>query len=89
MGNTRCATAAGFSEVAGLQRWRGISAAESLTGHSLVQNFESQNPANTLWSKQYNLYSKIDTEGPRYLGFEQWWGGHINLNAEEIQIHRR
>ncbi len=55
-------------------------------GASLVQNFESQNPANTLWSKQYNLYSKIDTEGPRYLGFEQWWGGHINLNAEEIQF---
>jgi pimeloyl-ACP methyl ester carboxylesterase len=55
-------------------------------GAWLVQNFESQNPANTLWSKQYNLYSKIDTEGPRYLGFEKWWGGHVNLNAEEIQF---
>ena len=55
-------------------------------GAWLVQNFENQNPANTLWTKQYNLYSKIDTEAPRYLGFERWWGGHVNLNAEEIQF---
>jgi hypothetical protein len=55
-------------------------------GAWLVQNFENQNPANTLWTKQYNLYSKIDTETPRYLGFERWWGGHVNLNAEEIQF---
>ena len=54
-------------------------------GAWLVQNFENQNPANTLWSKRYNLYSKIDTEAPRYLGFERWWGGHVNLNAAEIQ----
>jgi hypothetical protein len=55
-------------------------------GAWLVQNFESQNPANTLWTKQYNLYAKIDTEAARYLGFERWWGGHVNLNAEEIQF---
>jgi hypothetical protein len=55
-------------------------------GARLVQNFENQNPANTLWTKQYNLYSKIDTEASRYLGFEKWWGGHVNLNAEEIQF---
>ncbi len=55
-------------------------------GASLVQNFENQNPANTYWTKQYNLYSKIDTEAERYLGFERWWGGHVNLNAEEIQF---
>src|SRR5690242_4059823 len=55
-------------------------------GAWLVQNFENQNPANTLWTKQYNLYSKIDTEEPRYLGFEKWWGGHVNLNAAEIQF---
>src|SRR5450631_958376 len=54
-------------------------------GAWLVQNFENQNPANTLWSKQYNLYANIDTEAPRYLDFERWWGGHVNLNAEEIQ----
>ena len=35
-------------------------------GASLVQNFEKLNPANTLWTKQYNLYANIDTEAPRY-----------------------
>src|SRR6187455_2247236 len=55
-------------------------------GGALVQNFENQNPSNTLWTKQYNVYSKVDTEGPRYLEFERWWGGHVNLNAEEIQF---
>src|SRR5215471_10979270 len=55
-------------------------------GAWLVQNFENQNPANTLWTKQYNVYSKVDTEAPRYLGFERYWGGHVNLNAEEIQF---
>jgi len=55
-------------------------------GAWLVQNFESQNPANTFWQKPYNLYSKVDTEAPRYLDFERWWGGHTNLNAAEIQF---
>ncbi len=55
-------------------------------GASLVQNFEKLNPSNTLWTKQYNLYSKIDTEAPRYLEFERWWGGHVTLNAEEMQF---
>ncbi len=54
-------------------------------GAWLVQNFENLNPANTLWSKQYNLYANIDTEVPRYLGFERWWGGHVLLSGEEIQ----
>ena len=55
-------------------------------GAWLVQNFENQNPANTLWTKQYNLWSKIDTEPERYLDFEKWWGGHVTLNAEEMQL---
>lgn len=55
-------------------------------GAWLVQNFESQNPSNTLWTKQYNVYSKVDSEAKRYLEFERWWGGHVNLNAEEIQF---
>jgi hypothetical protein len=54
-------------------------------GACLVQNFEGLNPANTLWAKQYNLYSKVDTEAERYLGFERWWGGHVLLNAEEMR----
>src|SRR3954466_3558432 len=55
-------------------------------GAWLVQNFQNMNPSNTLWTKQYNVYSKVDTEADRYLEFERWWGGHVNLNAEEIQF---
>ena len=54
-------------------------------GANLVQNFEKLNPANTLWNKQYNLYANIDTEAPRYLEFEKYWGGHVFLNAVEMQ----
>ena len=54
-------------------------------GAWLIQNFENLNPANTLWSKQYNLYAKIDTEAPRYLGFERWWGNPVLLAGEEMQ----
>jgi hypothetical protein len=55
-------------------------------GAWLVANFESNNPSNTLWTKQYNVYSKVDTEGPRYLEFEKWWGNPVLLNGCEIQI---
>lgn len=54
-------------------------------GAWLVQNFENLNPANTLWQKYNNLYANIDTEAPRYLGFEKYWGGHVFLNAAEMQ----
>ena len=54
-------------------------------GGHLVENFENLNPANTLWTKNYDLWSKVDTEGKRFLEFEKWWGGHVNLDAEEIQ----
>ena len=54
-------------------------------GAWLVQNFENLDPANTLWSKQYNLYANVDTEGPRYLGFEKYWGGHVFLDGGEMQ----
>jgi hypothetical protein len=50
-----------------------------------VNNFESLNPSNTYWSKLYNLYSKVDTEQPRFLEFERWWGGHYLLNKEEME----
>jgi pimeloyl-ACP methyl ester carboxylesterase len=54
-------------------------------GGHLVDNFESLNPANTWWTKNYNLWSKVDTEAERFLGFEKWWGNYVNLNADEIQ----
>lgn len=54
-------------------------------GAYLVENFENLNPANTLWTKSYNLWAKVDSEQQRFLEFEKWWGGHVTLNAEEIQ----
>lgn len=53
-------------------------------GAHLVANFESLNPANTLWTKQYNVYAQVDTEEDRYLNFEKWWGGFFMLTTEEI-----
>ena len=37
-------------------------------GAYLVENFENMNPANTYWTKNYNLWSKVDTEAERFLG---------------------
>jgi hypothetical protein len=54
-------------------------------GAHLVANFESLDPANTYWGKPYNVYSKVDTEGKRFLDFELWWGSPVLLNAGEIQ----
>ncbi len=54
-------------------------------GAYLVENFENLNPANTFWDKYYNLFSKVDTEAPRFLEFERWWGGFFLMNREEIE----
>ncbi len=53
-------------------------------GAYLVMNFESLNPANTFWKKEYRLFDKVDSERPRYLDFERWWTGFYFLNEEEI-----
>ncbi len=53
-------------------------------GANLVSNFETLNPANTLWAKQYNVYSHLDTEEGRFLDFERWWGGFFMLTGDEI-----
>jgi len=54
-------------------------------GAHLVQNFENLNPANTFWNKYYNLFANVDSEGPRFLDFERWWGGFYLMNREEIE----
>src|SRR6266403_900970 len=54
-------------------------------GAYLVNNFEGLNPANALWAKLYNLYSKVDTERERFLAFEKWWGGHFLMTKEEME----
>jgi pimeloyl-ACP methyl ester carboxylesterase len=54
-------------------------------GAHLVQNFESLNPANTFWDKYYHLFASVDTEQPRFLEFERWWGGFYLMNRDEIE----
>ena len=54
-------------------------------GAHLVQNFENLNLANTFWDKYYHLYANVDTEPPRFLEFERWWGGFYLMNREEIE----
>lgn len=54
-------------------------------GAWLVQNFESMNPANTLWAKYYRVFKNIDTEVPRFLDFEKWWGGFVQMSGAEIR----
>nr|WP_295083309.1 DUF3141 domain-containing protein [uncultured Roseateles sp.] len=54
-------------------------------GAHLVANFATLNPANALWDKYYNLYAKVDTEAPRFLEFERWWGGFFLMNKAEIE----
>ncbi len=54
-------------------------------GANFVTNFERLNPANTLWSKYYHLFANVDTEPPRFLGFERWWGGYFMMNEAELR----
>jgi len=54
-------------------------------GAYLVQNFENLNPANTFWDKYYQVFANIDSEPPRFLEFERWWGGFFLMNREEIE----
>ena len=53
-------------------------------GAHLVANFERLNPANALWTKNYNLYANIDTERERFLEFERWWTGFFLLSKGEM-----
>lgn len=55
-------------------------------GTALIQNFDNLSPANSLWGKQYGIYSTVDTGAERYLDFEKWWGDFIRLGGDEIQF---
>ncbi|MEY6432050.1 DUF3141 domain-containing protein [Thioalkalicoccus limnaeus] len=54
-------------------------------GAYLVENMENLNPANTFWDRYYHLFANVDTEPPRFLEFERWWGGFYLLNRDEIE----
>lgn len=68
--------------------WMASLASDLGNGHFdgayLVQNFENLNPANTLWTKYRTVYNKIDTEPPRFLDFEKWWGSLSLMNGKEM-----
>jgi pimeloyl-ACP methyl ester carboxylesterase len=53
-------------------------------GSHLVSNFERLSPSNTWWEKYYNLWDRIDTEVPRFVGFERWWGSFYYMTPDEI-----
>jgi len=59
--------------------------ADRFDGVNLVENFEKLNPANTFWTKYYNLWSHVDTEAGRFLEFERWWGGFFRMTGAEIE----
>jgi len=50
-------------------------------GGWLVQNFEGMNPANTLWTKQYNVYANVDTEASRRIG--------VSSTSSSVRSHSR
>jgi pimeloyl-ACP methyl ester carboxylesterase len=54
-------------------------------GAWLALNFENLNPANSLWDKYYHVFANVDTEPPRFLQFERWWGAYSLMNREEIE----
>ena len=53
-------------------------------GAHIVQNFESLDPANTYFGKYYHVFANADTEPPRFLDFERWWGSYYLMNRAEI-----
>jgi pimeloyl-ACP methyl ester carboxylesterase/tellurite resistance protein len=68
--------------------WSDLGAGQ-FDGAHLVAGFEDLNPANTYWTKQYHLFSHVDTEADRFLDFEKWWGGFFKLGADEINFITR
>ena len=55
-----------------------------IDGAWFIMNFDSLNPANTLWTKQYNVWAAPEKEKDRYLQFEKWWGAFVRMCAEEL-----
>ncbi|MBV1797888.1 DUF3141 domain-containing protein [Siccirubricoccus sp. G192] len=53
-------------------------------GANLAMNFEALSPGNTWFRKYFNLYEKVDSEAPRFLEFDRWWGGFFLMNRDEI-----
>ena len=83
----RCATAAACSVALGCARLLSDLGGGIFDGAWLVSNFDNLNPANTFWTKQYNVWAKPEKEEHRYLEFEKWWGGFRASPRRRAAIH--
>ena len=81
----RCGTPAGSLAEPGLRRLMSDLGGGIFDGAWLISNFDNLNPANTLWSKPYNVWANPEKEENRYLEFEKWWGAFVRLRGEELQ----
>ena len=83
---TRCAMPAACSAASWLASLAADLGNGKFDGAHLVQNFENLNPANSLWDKYYHVFDKVDTEPPRFLDFERWWGGYYLMNTRRDRV---
>ncbi|MBI5502227.1 MAG: DUF3141 domain-containing protein [Deltaproteobacteria bacterium] len=77
-------TAGAFTGGEWAVRWLSDLGAGRFDGAWLVMNFELLHPANTFFSKLYNVLKDPEGEAQRFLDFEKWWTGFFLVNEEEI-----
>lgn len=67
-----------------IERLMGDLGGGFIDGAWFIMNFDNLNPANTLWTKRYNVWAAPEKEKDRYLQFEKWWGAFIRIRSEEL-----
>jgi hypothetical protein len=67
-----------------IERLMGDLGGGLIDGAWFVMNFDNLNPANTLWTKKYNVWAAPEKEKDRYLHFEKWWGAFVRIRGEEL-----
>jgi pimeloyl-ACP methyl ester carboxylesterase len=67
-----------------IERLMGDLGGGLIDGAWFVMNFDNLNPANTLWTKKYDVWAAPETEKDRFLHFEKWWGAFIRIRGEEL-----
>lgn len=67
-----------------IERLMGDLGGGFIDGAWFIMNFDSLNPANTFWTKRYDVWAAPEKEKDRYLQFERWWGAFIRMRAEEL-----
>ena len=82
---TRCATRAACSAARGSRSLASDLGDGKFDGAYLVENFENLNPRTRSGTSTTTCSPTIDTEPPRFLEFERWWGGFYLMNREEIE----